>query len=119
MFRNLFLATLLFLSSCILVVDDRDSHYSYDSNAVEGFDAVCYRDYGDVYDWYFELWGSPDLAFVDVYINYWKWVPLEPDLYGYWSGRLLNTYFYCDRDYDFEVVAEDYYGNVTYHVFYW
>jgi len=117
--KNLFIATFLFLSGCIVVVDDGSHDHHYEGSPVEGFEAWCYYDYNDQYDWYFELWGAPDLAYVDVYINSWKWVPMERDTYGYWSGRLLNTYFYCDSNYDFEVIAEDYYGNVTYRMFYW
>jgi len=119
MIKNIIILLVVCLSGCIVWYDDREYDYHYDSSAIEGFEAVCYKDYGDVYDWYFDAWGAPDLQFVDVYINSWKWVALERDIYGGWYGSLLNTYFYCDNTYDFEVIAEDYYGNVTYRMFYW
>jgi hypothetical protein len=119
MYKYLSLLVVLCLSGCVLIYDDRDYDYYYEASTVEGLDASCYYNYNDQHDWYFETWGSPDLAYVDVYINSWKWVPLAKDGQNYWSGALMNTYFYCDNTYDFEVVAEDYSGNVTYRMFYW
>tara|TARA_R100000664_G_scaffold31060_1_gene44251 strand:+ start:326 stop:685 length:360 start_codon:yes stop_codon:yes gene_type:complete len=119
MSRGLLVWVALCLSSCILVYDDRDYDYHHEASTVEGFEAFCYRYYNDEYDWYFETWGSPDLVSIDVYINSWKWIPLYRHGYDYWTGALHNTYFYCENSYEFEVVAEDYSGNLTYRVFSW
>jgi len=134
MFRNLCPILCLCLSACIVYVESPPSspshHYSDDPPTVAvprtgDLHSACYEDYGDVYDWHFEMWSNHHVEWIDLYINSWKWVPMERvgATYGeqgyYWEGTLLNTYFYCDNSYEFEVVVEDYAGNVTYHMFYW
>jgi len=138
MFRNFLALTILLLFGCIVVYEDGSivvyddvgsSHHhedegTYASVWVGDLHADCYEDYGDSYDWRFEVYadsyyGPSDVENVEIYINLWKWVGMEPAEHGWWSGGLNNTYFYCDNTYDIEVVATDYHGNVSYRMFYW
>jgi hypothetical protein len=132
MFRNLFVFCFLLLSGCIVVYSDDPSegphHYYdeivYESVWVEDLYTNCHEEYWDTYDWYFEIYadsyyGPADVEYVDVYINSWKWVPLDRTAHGYWDGGLNHTYFDCESAYDLEVVATDYYGNTSYRMFYW
>lgn len=138
MSRNFLILTILLLFGCVVVYEDgsvvvyddaSSSHHDEDGQAyasvwVGDLHVDCYENYGDSYDWYFEIYadsyyGPSDVEFVDIYINSWKWIPLERSVHGYWTGGLRNTHFYCDNTYDFEVVAADYYGNTSYRMFYW
>tara|TARA_R100000963_G_C4619865_1_gene87694 strand:- start:392 stop:775 length:384 start_codon:yes stop_codon:yes gene_type:complete len=127
MIKYLSVVTVALLAGCIVYVEPgEESHYHHHEGSpspilttVTGdLHAECYEDYHDSYDWYFEMYYPADVETIELYINYWKWVPFER-VSGYWAGELNNTYFYCDNEYEFEVVVTDYYGNIAYQVFYW
>ena len=102
MIKNVFVFSLLFLTGCIVYLDDTSSRSSSSSG------------YGNVwlespyiscsYDAY---WDNYDYQYMDYVGN------------GWWYRNIVSTYYDCDRYYHFDFVAADYDGFEGSYVYEW
>lgn len=129
MIKNVFVFSLLFLSGCVVYLDDTPSRSSSSSGygnvwLESPYISCSYDAYWDISDWTFEVYadsyyGAYEVMEVGFYINNYDYQYMDYVGNGWWYRNIVSTYYDCDRYYHFDFVAADYDGFEGYYVYEW